>query len=239
VTFDYEEIPPGYYDEAFRRGRGAQSKWHHLKFRRVAEEIAGRRRLLDVGCGPGTFIAHVATAHERVGIDLSRNQISYAERHYGGPDRRFIRCTAEQLPEEAGRFDAITAIELIEHLSPEEVKVTLEAAVARLEPGGKLVITTPNFGGVWPLVEALVNRFGDVSYEMQHTNKFTRSSLAVLLSMLGLREARVSTYIGFAPFAAALGWSFGDRAAEFDAAHIEARSGLLLLGTGIKPRQAE
>ena len=66
MTFDYEEIPPGYYDEAFRRGRGAQSKWHHLKFRRVAEEIAGRRRLLDVGCGPGTFIGHMATAQESV-----------------------------------------------------------------------------------------------------------------------------------------------------------------------------
>jgi 2-polyprenyl-3-methyl-5-hydroxy-6-metoxy-1,4-benzoquinol methylase len=239
VSFDYEDIPPGYYDEVFRRDRGAQSKWHHLKFRRVAEEIAGYSRLLDVGCGPGTFIAQMASAHESVGIDLSRNQIAYAERRYGGPQRRFIRCTAEQLPEEAGHFDAITAIELIEHLSPEEVKVTLEAAVARLAPGGKLVLTTPNFGGVWPLVEALVNRFGDVSYEMQHTNKFTRSSLAVLLSMLGLREPRVSTYIGFAPFAAALGWRFSDRVAQLDAAHIEQRSGLLLLGTGIKPRQAE
>jgi 2-polyprenyl-3-methyl-5-hydroxy-6-metoxy-1,4-benzoquinol methylase len=238
VSFDYEDIPPGYYDEVFRRGRGAQSKWHHLKFQRVAEEIAGHRRLLDVGCGPGTFIAHMATAQESIGIDLSRNQIAYAERHYGGPGRRFIRCTAEQLPEEAGQFDVITAIELIEHLSPEEVKATLEAAVARLAPGGKLVLTTPNFGGVWPLVEGLVNRFGDVSYEMQHTNKFTRSSLAVLLSMLGLREPRVSTYIGFAPFAAALGWGFSDRVAQLDAAHIEQRSGLLLLGTGIKPRQA-
>ena len=239
MSFDYEDIPPGYYDEVFRRDRGAQSKWHHLKFRRVAEEIAGHRRLLDVGCGPGTFIGQMASAHDSVGIDLSRNQIAYAERRYGAPDRRFIRCTAEQLPEEAGRFDAITAIELIEHLSPEEVKASLEAAVARLAPGGKLVLTTPNFGGVWPLVEALVNRFGDVSYEMQHTNKFTRSSLAVLLSMLGLREARVSTYIGFAPFAAALGWRFSDRVAQLDAAHIEQRSGLLLLGTGIKPRQAE
>jgi 2-polyprenyl-3-methyl-5-hydroxy-6-metoxy-1,4-benzoquinol methylase len=236
VIFDYEDIPPGYYDEVFHRDRGAQSKWHHLKFRRVAQEIAGHRRLLDVGCGPGTFIAHMARVQESVGIDLSSNQIAYAERLYGGPGRRFIRCTAEQLPEEVGRFDAITAIELIEHLSPEEVKATLEAAVRRLEPGGKLVITTPNFGGVWPLVEALVNRFGDVSYEMQHTNKFTRSSLAVLLSMLGLSEPRVSTYLGFAPFAAALGWNLGDRAAEFDARHIEPRSGLLLLGTGLKPR---
>jgi hypothetical protein len=31
-------------------------KWHHLKFRRVLEEMEGHPRHLDVGCGPGTLI---------------------------------------------------------------------------------------------------------------------------------------------------------------------------------------
>jgi len=32
-----------------------QSKWHHLKFERVARELYGYRRVLDVGCGTGAL----------------------------------------------------------------------------------------------------------------------------------------------------------------------------------------
>ena len=50
APFDYSTIPPGHYDRVFRRRRGIQSKWHHLKFQRVARLVAGsppgaRRRL--------------------------------------------------------------------------------------------------------------------------------------------------------------------------------------------------
>ena len=30
--FDYDTIPVGYYDNVYRRRRGIQSKWHHMKF---------------------------------------------------------------------------------------------------------------------------------------------------------------------------------------------------------------
>jgi 2-polyprenyl-3-methyl-5-hydroxy-6-metoxy-1,4-benzoquinol methylase len=233
--FDYESIPPGYYDHVFHRSRGAQSKWHHLKFERVAREIAGRGRILDVGCGPGTFLGSLDDAQTSVGVDVSGQQIAYANLRYGSGDRSFHQCTIGELPESIGSFDAVTVVELIEHLSPEDVKETLEAAVERLRPGGKLVVTTPNFGGAWPLIEAAVNRFGDVTYELQHTNKFTRSSLAVLITMLGLQAPKVGTYLGAAPFFAALGWRIADCIAEVERQFFEPRVGLLLIGTGIKP----
>src|SRR5438034_9611194 len=77
--FDYESIPAGYYDEVFRRGQGAQSKWHHLKFQRVAREIEGYRRVLDVGCGPGTLAGNFGAGHDWIGTDLSARQIAYAQ----------------------------------------------------------------------------------------------------------------------------------------------------------------
>lgn len=233
--FDYESIPPGYYDHVFHRSRGVQSKWHHLKFERVTREIASYPRILDIGCGPGTFVGSLDENHTTLGVDVSGQQVAYANLRYGSPERAFHHGTVGELPESVGEFDAVTAIELIEHLSPEDVKETLEAAVAKLRPGGKLVVTTPNFGGVWPLVERGLNVFGDVDYELQHTNKFTRSSLAVLITMLGLREATVGTYLGAAPFVASLGWRLADCAAEIERQFAEPRMGLLLVGTGIKP----
>jgi hypothetical protein len=35
------------------------------------------------------------------------------------------------------------------------------------------VITTPNYASTWPLLEALLNRFSDVSYQEQHITRFT------------------------------------------------------------------
>jgi hypothetical protein len=63
-----------------------------------------------------------------------------------------------------------------------------------MRPGGKLVLTTPNFTSAWPLIERLVNRFGDVEYKFQHINKYSHARLHGLLDSLGLRDTEVSTY---------------------------------------------
>ena len=56
--------------------------------------------------------------------------------------------------------------------SDELARETLGDAVRRLRPGGRLVLTTPDYGSAWPLVERVVDRLGDVEYYVQHVNKF-------------------------------------------------------------------
>lgn len=233
--FDYESIPVGYYDEVFRRGQGIQSKWHHLKFRRVAEELDGYERVLDVGCGPGTMIGSIAGDREFVGTDLSTRQIDYARATYGSESRRFYARTPASLPDEEGPFDAVTLVELIEHLDPAVVEVTIDEALERLRPGGKLVLTTPNFRSLWPLIEAVINRVSDVTYDFQHINKFHRGRLGDLLRSHGLTSVHVEPYLFAAPFVASLGWDLSDRMARLERGPLERLMGMLLLGTGIKP----
>lgn len=233
--FDYESIPAGYYDEAFRLGRGIQSKWHHLKFERVARELEGCRRVLDVGCGPGTLAGSFAERHDWVGTDLSTRQIDYARRTYGHCGPRFYDTSPAEVPEDEDFFDAVTMVELIEHLDPVLVDETLAEAIERLRPGGKLILTTPNFHSVWPLVEAVVNRFGGVSYGFQHINKLNPGRLVALLASHGLVRAYAEPYLFLAPFAAALGWRFADRVARLERGSIEKRLGLLVIGSAFKP----
>jgi 2-polyprenyl-3-methyl-5-hydroxy-6-metoxy-1,4-benzoquinol methylase len=231
--FDYESIPAGYYDEVFRRSRGIQSKWHHLKFERVARELYGYRRVLDVGCGPGTLAGNFANGHDWVGTDLSSRQIAYARRTYGRTGARFYRETPGGLPVDEGPFDAVTMVELIEHLEPVVVDATIGEALERLRPGGKLVITTPNFHSAWPALEAAVNRFGDVSYGFQHINRFVSARLVELLERHGLVAPKAEPFLFLGPFAAPLGWRTADRVARADGA--QRRLGLLLLGSAYKP----
>jgi 2-polyprenyl-3-methyl-5-hydroxy-6-metoxy-1,4-benzoquinol methylase len=234
--FDYETIPRGYYDAVYRRGRGIQSKWHHLKFKRVVEEMEGRQRHLDVGCGPGTLIGLLDDRFTSTGIDISRPVIDHARRKYASESKRFFAVPARALPDDCSNCDVATVVEVVEHLCPADLDDLLRATIERLRPGGKLIVTTPNFHSAWPLVEMLVNRFGEVNYGPQHINKFTPPRLRGLFQDLGLKDVRVRPYLAFAPFAAALGWRLSDMLARVERGPLERVGGLLLLGTGTKPR---
>jgi 2-polyprenyl-3-methyl-5-hydroxy-6-metoxy-1,4-benzoquinol methylase len=233
--FDYETIPAGYYDVAYRRRGGIQSKWHHLKFRRVVEEMEGHLQHLDVGCGPGTLIGLLDERFSSTGIDISTTQIDYARLEYEGESKRFLAVDARALPDYCRDHDVATVVEVIEHLSPADVDDLLRATIERLRPGGKLVLTTPNFHSAWPLVQMLVKRFGEVNYTPQHINRFTPPRLRQLLQGLGLKDVRVHAFLALAPFAAPLGWRLPDMLARLERGPLERVAGLLLLGTGIKP----
>jgi 2-polyprenyl-3-methyl-5-hydroxy-6-metoxy-1,4-benzoquinol methylase len=206
--YDYDKaIPAGFYDEIWRRKAGVRYAWHDLKFRAVAARLGGVRRLLDVGCGPGTFIGNYLDGVDCHGIDFSAAQIDYARRRYGGDRRRFSTQAVLALRDAGERFDAVTMIELIEHLPPAEACRLLADARGLLAPGGMLVATTPNYASLWPAIEWGVNLISRVSYEQQHVNRYRRARLAADLAAAGYRDVSIDTAVGLAPFAAVLGAS--------------------------------
>jgi 2-polyprenyl-3-methyl-5-hydroxy-6-metoxy-1,4-benzoquinol methylase len=71
------------------------------------------------------------------------------------------------------QFHVITLIEVIEHLHESEIEELITFLSKLLHPDGILVITTPNYLSTWPILELLLNRFSDISYEEQHLTKFT------------------------------------------------------------------
>src|SRR4051812_18885320 len=176
-AYDYEGIPVGFYDAVFRGGNPIRRLWHVAKFERVLDclppQDAGS--LLDIGCFAGSFLSLVPQTRfsRQLGVDILHSQVEYARARYGTGFREF-----RHLPDLSGlasvqeTFDCITAIEIIEHLASHEARDLLRLIARRLAPGGRLVITTPNYASAWPILEALLNRVSDVTYDEQHITRF-------------------------------------------------------------------
>lgn len=100
------------------------------------------RTALDVGCGAGLLAEPLARLGARTtAIDAAAPLIEAAKAHAEGQglDIDYRHSTVEVLE---GQFDLVTSMEVIEHVA--NPQAFLYSLVARLAPGGLLVLSTPN-----------------------------------------------------------------------------------------------
>lgn len=102
--------------------------------------------LLDIGCGAGLVSEPLARLGADVlGADAAADNIAAAQAHAAQAEVpvRYRVASIEQLAQEAaGPFDAVVALELIEHVS--DVPAFLAACRAVVRPGGQLIVSTLN-----------------------------------------------------------------------------------------------
>jgi SAM-dependent methyltransferase len=97
-------------------------------------------RVLDVGCGAGQVVGRLTEAgYEAYGVDVSEPNIERA--------RRFSsRCQfydGKSLPFPDAHFTSVGALNVLEHV--EEPEQFIPELVRVTGPGGRLVISSPNF----------------------------------------------------------------------------------------------
>ena len=118
----------------------------------AVEELVGRHKVLDLGCGDGQIArALAAQGSDVLGVDPTQLHIDMAIERGGGP--RYLLGGATDIPADDNSFDAVVACLVFEHIDQMDEAMTEVARV--LKPEGQFsfflnhpLLQTPGSGWI-------------------------------------------------------------------------------------------
>lgn len=141
----YAHLAPRYIpDDAFWR------RYHQRRFDTFNGLVpAGRRRLLDFGCGTGENVVLLAgRGHDVVGIDPVPEMVERARAQLAAaglpPDRARVGDLGWLAGQPAGAFDAVTALNVLPYLTEDEEAAFYREARRLTGPDGCVVVSHTN-----------------------------------------------------------------------------------------------
>lgn len=159
--------------------------------------LAGKT-VLDVGCGAGLLAEPLARLCGQVtAIDVAAEVIAVAKAHAAGQGLAidYRHAAVEDLD---GRFDLVTAMEVIEHVA--DPQAFLQSLVDRLAPGGLMILSTPNrTARSRVLMITIAEGFGQIPRGTHDHGKFiTPDEMKAMMAAAGLAVIDCEG-IGFSP----------------------------------------
>jgi SAM-dependent methyltransferase len=132
ITAAYDEIASEY-----------AARWGDLRLGRELDtfvrHVGGRRRVLDLGCGPGRDVGFLTQLGcQVVGLDRSSGMLAKARRRL--PNAALVRGDMRWPPFESGAFDGIWACASLVHLRRSQVPAVLAVAGRLLRSPGVLYL---------------------------------------------------------------------------------------------------
>lgn len=132
--------------------------------------------IVDLGCGTGEDLAfYISQGYSNVvGVDISPTQLNYAAKLNVKTEEADI---FDSLKDRDNKFDMISAYDVIEHLTKDEVLDFLSLTFKSLNNEGTLILRTPNAASLF----ASNLRYGDFTHELS----FTPECLVLLMKAAG------------------------------------------------------
>lgn len=157
----------------------------------LIERLCTDRDVLDIGCASyageqgfgATHALVLARARSCVGIDISDAVLSLPK----SDKAEYLVANAETFVHPTRRFDTIYVGDAVEHFS--NGGLFLECAAKMLNPGGRVVLVTPNAYGVRCFATLLTDF--EPAVHPEHTCFFSVKTLNELVSRHGFRIAKL------------------------------------------------
>lgn len=137
----------------------------------------GAARLLDIGCGTGYTLSALGEHTQAFGLDIAGEALGFSKDR--GLDR-LVQATALDLPFLDDSLDAITALDVLEHLDDDEAALREWHRACR--PGGYLVLNVPAIRSLW----------SGEDHVSQHRRRYTRAELAEKVADAGFAVRRIT-----------------------------------------------
>jgi 2-polyprenyl-3-methyl-5-hydroxy-6-metoxy-1,4-benzoquinol methylase len=194
-----ERLPAlaGYFDRMYDQrwsaawiAREFEAGYKDVIFSRVLASLAARlpaprRTLLDIGAHVGRFLHLARHAGWRAeGVELNPSTAAFARARTGVPVHH---VNADDIPSLGRRFDAVTVIDVLEHIPrPVELLTGLRSVML---PGGWIAVKVPN-GPAQRLKESVRERVvpryrATLADNLVHVNHFSPRSLRTALARAG------------------------------------------------------
>lgn len=145
-VFDSQTINLGPLNTYLIHNMPRQLLFKYSRYKFCAKMIGEdpRVKILELGCSEGLGTLLLAEhGHEVTAIDFDRDAIEWAKSHLG-KKRNVTFKQDDFLGKTYGQYDAVVALDVIEHIPEKLEKNFLEAIVANLHKDGFCIIGTPN-----------------------------------------------------------------------------------------------
>lgn len=140
-------------------------------YEHIKEHITNESKVLELGSGVGYGAKIISEKAKHVlGLDLEKEAVDFANSRYGGDSCEFRVFDGYTVSCGDGEYDAIVAIQVIEHVE-DEARFIAEARRV-LKPGGVFIATTPN--------KAFRLKPGQKPWNKHHLREYTAEELETL-----------------------------------------------------------
>lgn len=186
----HKDVPPDWYKRSISENI-FQRYWHNKRFSAISKLIQRVEggNILDIGSADGTFskvILDKSKADLLTGVDVLQTSVDWANRHWKKNKRlKFLVADAHKLPFKNDSFDAVFALEVLEHVhKPRGVLREIKRVLKR---SGYAILLVPSESILFKIVWFLWHFSGRMVWKDTHLQSFRNDSLIRVTEQLGFK----------------------------------------------------